>query len=140
LKRALEAKDLKGNENDMYIYKTVIEMIWPYDVRGRLLDEDVWEPTPKRAELITLNPAKVLTTKRQESNWHHSSNLFPLLMRWRWAGRGSLIEGESVHWPKNNHHRFWDGSSLFVGCRRWPSDCVQNWHHICAVGRLTALK
>jgi len=28
----------------MYLYKTVVEMIWPYDDQGRLVGEDVWEP------------------------------------------------------------------------------------------------
>jgi hypothetical protein len=39
-------------------------MIWPYDDRGRLIGEDVWEPDPDRAEIIKLDPADV-TTPRQ---------------------------------------------------------------------------
>lgn len=63
LKKALDAKDLKVDENDMFIYKTVIEMVWPYDDRGRVIGEDVWEPTPEKAQLIKLDPAMVLTTE-----------------------------------------------------------------------------
>ncbi len=64
LKKALEAKNLTVDENDMFIYKTVLEMIWPYDDRGRVVGEDVWEPTPEKAELIKLDPANVLTTEK----------------------------------------------------------------------------
>jgi len=62
LKRALAAKGFKADENAMYIYKNVIQMIWPYDDRGRLLGEDVWEPDPDNAEIIKLDPSDVLTT------------------------------------------------------------------------------
>jgi hypothetical protein len=62
LKKALSAKEFKANDNDMYLYKTVVEMIWPYDDRGRLVGEDVWEPEPEKAELIKLDPSEVLTT------------------------------------------------------------------------------
>ncbi len=48
----------------MYLYKTVVEMIWPYDDRGRLIGEDVWEPEPDQAELIKLDAADVLTTQQ----------------------------------------------------------------------------
>jgi hypothetical protein len=37
--------------------------IWPYDDRGRLLGEDIWEPEPERAEITKLAPADVLTTQ-----------------------------------------------------------------------------
>jgi hypothetical protein len=67
LKKALSAKDFKVNENDMYLYTNVIEMIWPYDDRGRLLGEDVWEPEPEKAELIKLGAAEVLTTAEAAS-------------------------------------------------------------------------
>lgn len=45
----------------MYVYKTVEEMIWPYDARGRLLGEDVWEVDPAKAEIYKLAPEDVLT-------------------------------------------------------------------------------
>jgi hypothetical protein len=38
-------------------------MIWPYDDRGRLIGEDVYEPEPSMAELFKLDPADVLTTE-----------------------------------------------------------------------------
>jgi hypothetical protein len=41
MKRALHSKGLHADENAMYLYKTRIEMIWPYDDRGRLVGEDV---------------------------------------------------------------------------------------------------
>jgi hypothetical protein len=62
LKKALSSKEFKANDNDLYLYKTVVEMIWPYDDRGRLVGEDVWEPDPDKAELIKLDPSEVLTT------------------------------------------------------------------------------
>jgi hypothetical protein len=46
----------------MYLYTTFIEMIWPYDDRGRLVGEDVWEPDPDKAQIVKLDPADVLTT------------------------------------------------------------------------------
>jgi hypothetical protein len=62
LKRVLAAKNFKADENSMYLYTNVIQMIWPYDDRGRLIGEDVWEPDPDKAEIIKLDPADVLTT------------------------------------------------------------------------------
>jgi len=34
-------------------------MLWPYDDRGRLIGENVWEVDPSSAELIKLDPADV---------------------------------------------------------------------------------
>jgi hypothetical protein len=62
VKKALSAKNFKVDDNDMFLYKTIIEMIWPYDDRCRLVGEDVWEPDPEKAELIKLDAADVLTT------------------------------------------------------------------------------
>jgi hypothetical protein len=62
LKRVLAAKGLKADENSMYLYKSVIQMIWPYDDRGRLVGEDVWEPDPDNAKIIKLDRSEVLTT------------------------------------------------------------------------------
>ncbi len=47
----------------MYLYKMTVEMVWPYDDRGRLVGEDVWEPEPEKGELIRLNPDDVLTVQ-----------------------------------------------------------------------------
>jgi hypothetical protein len=62
LERVLAAKEFKADEKSMYIYKSVIQLIWPYDDRGRLVGEDVWEPDPEKAEITKLDPSEVLTT------------------------------------------------------------------------------
>jgi hypothetical protein len=62
LKKVLAKKDHKADENAMYLYATFVEMIWPYDERGRLIGEDVWQPDPDKAKIIKLDPADVLTT------------------------------------------------------------------------------
>jgi hypothetical protein len=63
LERLLAAKSHKADENDMYLYRTRAEMVWPYDDQCRLIGEDVYEPEPERAELIKLAPEDVLTTE-----------------------------------------------------------------------------
>jgi hypothetical protein len=62
LKKALGSKDFKADEKGMYLYKSVVELVWPYDDRGRLNGEDVWEPERGKAELFKLDAADVLTT------------------------------------------------------------------------------
>ena len=60
----LSDKGHKANDNDVYLYRAIgMQMIWPYDDRGRLIGEDVWEPEPSKAELFKLDPADVLTTE-----------------------------------------------------------------------------
>jgi len=54
------------NRSGMYLYKSTLYMVWPYDDRGRLIGENIWEPEPRKAEVIKLAPADVLTT--QEAN------------------------------------------------------------------------
>jgi hypothetical protein len=49
------------DENATYVYKASEQMIWPYDDRGRLVGEDVWEVEPENAEIIKLDPADVIT-------------------------------------------------------------------------------
>jgi len=63
LGKLLGAKGHKADENDMYLYRTKIEMVWPYDDRCRLIGEDVYEPEPEKAELFKLAPEDVLTTE-----------------------------------------------------------------------------
>ena len=64
VERALAAKGHKADDDDVYLYKTVgQQMIWPYDDRGRLMGEDVYEPDPSKGELFKLDPADVLTTE-----------------------------------------------------------------------------
>ena len=59
--RTLSRRDHAANDSDMYLLKTTVEMIWPYDDQGRLAGEDAWEPVPSNAELIPLDPANVLS-------------------------------------------------------------------------------
>jgi hypothetical protein len=61
LKRVLAKQGLKADKNAMYLYSSFIEMVWPYDDRGRLLGEDVWEPAPDKATIVKIDPADVLT-------------------------------------------------------------------------------
>lgn len=64
VERALAAKGHEADDSDVYLYKTVgQQMIWPYDDRGRLMGEDVYEPEPSKGELLKLDPADVLTTE-----------------------------------------------------------------------------
>jgi len=48
----------------MYLYTSVIQMFRPYDDRGRLIGEDVWEPDPDRARITKLDAPHVLTTQQ----------------------------------------------------------------------------
>jgi hypothetical protein len=60
--KVLSMKNLKPDEKSMYLYSNYIEMIWPYDDRGRLIGENVWEPDPDKAEIVKLDPSDVLTS------------------------------------------------------------------------------
>jgi hypothetical protein len=62
LHKVLAKKGYKADENAMYLYTTFVEMIWPYDDRGRLIGEDVWEVDRDKAEIAKLDPGDVLTT------------------------------------------------------------------------------
>jgi hypothetical protein len=62
LVKLLEIRGMKADENSMYLYKAYEETIWPYDDRGRLVAEDVWEPSYSKREIIKLDPEDVLTT------------------------------------------------------------------------------
>ncbi len=57
---ALVAAGVDAEPDAMYLTKSRIAMIWPYDDRCRLLGEDVWEFDDAR-EHIKLDPADVLT-------------------------------------------------------------------------------
>ena len=68
LARALVARSLAGDhhsadDRDMYLYKSTVEMIWPYDDQGRLIGEDAWESDPSKSELIPLAPEDVVSTE-----------------------------------------------------------------------------
>jgi len=62
LGKVLATRGIKADENAMYLRASVIQMFWPYDDRGRLIGEDVWEPDPDKAQIVKLDPADVLTT------------------------------------------------------------------------------
>ena len=57
----LAATGVDVDPEAMYLVGNVEHMIWPYDDRGRLLGEDVWEIDESRRELIKLSPDEVLT-------------------------------------------------------------------------------
>jgi hypothetical protein len=61
---ALAAAGVDADENAMYLVKSQIVMIWPYDDRGRLIGEDVWEFDDSQREFIKLDPADVLTAEQ----------------------------------------------------------------------------
>ncbi len=48
----------------MYLYRNLEQWFWPYDDRGRLLGEDVFEINRSAAEIRKLEPSEVLTTAR----------------------------------------------------------------------------
>ena len=51
----------------LYLYKSAIEMIWPYDEQGRLMGEDAWETEPSTGELIRLAPEDVVSVEEARS-------------------------------------------------------------------------
>jgi hypothetical protein len=60
---AFGRQNFHEDRSSMYLYKSTLYMVWPYDDRGRLIGENIWEPEPRKAEIIKLAPADVLTTK-----------------------------------------------------------------------------
>ena len=59
----LAAGGLDVDPEAMYLKKSQIMMLWPYDDQCRLLGEDVWEFDTTEAGLFRLDPADVLTAK-----------------------------------------------------------------------------
>ena len=60
-------RDERGIDADadaMYLMKANIAMIWPYDDRGRMIGEDVWEYDDVDRDFIKLDPADVVTTEQ----------------------------------------------------------------------------
>jgi hypothetical protein len=61
-------EDMTGGEeidpDAMYLLRGRVAMIWPYDERGRLVGENVWEYDTSEHELIRLDPDEVLTTEQ----------------------------------------------------------------------------
>ena len=50
----------------MYLYRNLEQWFWPYDNRGRLLGEDVFEVDRSAAEIRKLEPSEVLTSARSK--------------------------------------------------------------------------
>jgi hypothetical protein len=61
---ALVAAGIEADEDAMYLLRGRVAMIWPYDERGRLVGENVWEYDPTEHAVIKLDPEDVLTTER----------------------------------------------------------------------------
>jgi hypothetical protein len=61
---ALLAAGVDAEEDAMYLLRGRVAMVWPYDERGRLIGENVWEYDESEHELIKLKPTEVLTTQQ----------------------------------------------------------------------------
>lgn len=61
---ALAAGGIDADESAMYLTRSQIAMIWPYDDRCRLIGEDVWEFDDAERAYIKLDPVDVLTTEQ----------------------------------------------------------------------------
>jgi hypothetical protein len=61
---ALAAGGMDVDADAMYLLRGRVAMIWPYDERGRLVGENVWEYEPAEHDLIKLAPNEVLTTRQ----------------------------------------------------------------------------
>ena len=60
----LAAGGVDADPNAMYLTRSQICMVWPYDDRCRLLGEDVWEFDDAERAYIKLDPADVLTAEQ----------------------------------------------------------------------------
>ncbi len=58
----LAAAGIDADPDAMYLTRSQIAMIWPYDDQCRLLGEDVWEFDDAERAHFKLDPADVLTT------------------------------------------------------------------------------
>jgi hypothetical protein len=56
--------DQEIDADAMYLLRGRVAMIWPYDERGRLVGENVWEYDTSEHELTKLDPDQVLTTEQ----------------------------------------------------------------------------
>lgn len=59
----LVAAGVPADPDVTYLAKTREAMVWPYDDRGRLIGEDVWEYTTDEREFIPIAPEDVLTVE-----------------------------------------------------------------------------
>ena len=60
----LAAAGMDVDPDAMYLKKSQIMMLWPYDDQCRLIGEDVWEFDTAEAGLYRLDPADVLTAEQ----------------------------------------------------------------------------
>ncbi len=60
----LAAAGLDVDPKAMYLKKSQIMMLWPYDDQCRLLGEDVWEFDTAKSGLFKLDPSDVLTAEQ----------------------------------------------------------------------------
>jgi hypothetical protein len=60
----LAAGGMDVDADAMYLVRGRVVMVWPYDERGRLLGENVWEYDESEHDVIKLSPEEVLTTER----------------------------------------------------------------------------
>lgn len=60
----LSAAGVDADPGAMYLTRSQICMVWPYDDQCRLLGEDVWEFDDAERAYIKLDPADVLTAKQ----------------------------------------------------------------------------
>ena len=58
---ALVRLGIDADEDAMYLTTANIAMIWPYDARGRMIGEDVWEYDDTDRDFTRLDAADVLT-------------------------------------------------------------------------------
>lgn len=60
----LAAAGVEAQDDAMYLVRARAAMIWPYDERGRLVGENVWEYDESEHDVIKLDPDDVLSTAR----------------------------------------------------------------------------
>ena len=60
----LVAGGVDADADAMYLMRSQIAMIWPYDDQCRLIGEDVWEFDDAGRDLIKLDPPDVLTARQ----------------------------------------------------------------------------
>jgi hypothetical protein len=60
----LVAGGVDADPEAMYLTRSAIVMIWPYDDQCRLVGEDVWEFEPSERAYLKLDPSDVMTAKQ----------------------------------------------------------------------------
>lgn len=64
LSATLAAGGVEADEGAVYLVRGRVAMIWPYDERGRLVGENVWEYDESEHDVIKLESDQVVTTER----------------------------------------------------------------------------